>query len=122
MAGFAETTGSLFAVEQRPEAGLLLRAVDRMTVEAQRFGDEAQVPGPFTGDRIVHGPLDPELVRMAARAEMVAERAKQRRRCAAARRGDLRPKVRVVTAITGDFRQRTRGIHRTGFSGGTGEF
>jgi hypothetical protein len=109
MAGFAETVGRQFTSERRPDPGLLLRAMDRMTVAAQRLGDETQILRPFAGSWIVHGTLDPQLVLMAVRAEIVAERTKERR--------GLGPNVRVVATITGDLRLRTRRICRTGFSG-----
>lgn len=107
MASLTEITGSLLASERWPDAGLLLRAVDRMTVETQCFGDEAQILCPLTGSRIVHGTLDSQLVLMAVRAEGVAERAKERR--------GLCPNVRVVATITRDFRLRTRRTCRTCF-------
>jgi len=95
MAGLAETVGSLFTAERRPDAGLLPRTMDRMTVETKRFGDEAQVFHPFAGSRIVCGVLDPQLVRMTVGAEFVAERPKERR--------GLCPKVWIVATITGDL-------------------
>ncbi len=122
MAGFAETVGSLFTAERRPDAALLLRTVDRMTIETKRFGDETGTPNakfcvgdpdqifhPFTVSRIVHGTLDPQLILVAVRAEVFAERAKQRR--------GLRPAMRIMATITGDFRLRTRRVCSTPFSG-----
>ena len=94
MAGRAKTVGSLLTTERWPEAGLLLRTMDRMAIKAQRFGDETQIFRPCAGPRVVQGALDPQLVRMAVGAELVAERAKQR--CG------LCPNVWIMATITGD--------------------
>ena len=117
VAGLAKTTGNLFTSERWPDTGSLLRTVDRMTIKTKRRGDEAQILGPFIGAWIMYGTFDPQLVLVAVRAEVVAERAKERPRPSlegllrirAARRGGLCPSVRVVATITRHFRS---GAHR----------